>query len=57
MSERRGVPLPNRRLAQLLTLASDMGLLVNVGEQNMQPQEFTYVEDAQLVDRFLEAEN
>jgi uncharacterized protein (TIGR00288 family) len=56
MSERRGVPLPNRRLAQLLTLASDMGLLVNTGDQDDLPQEFIYVEDAQLVDRFLEDE-
>jgi uncharacterized protein (TIGR00288 family) len=54
VSEKRDVPLSNRRLNQLLTSARNMGLLKEVDENG---QEFTFVESTTRIKLFLEDES
>jgi hypothetical protein len=54
ISEKRDVPLSNRRLNQLLTSARKMGLLKEVDENG---QEFTFVESTTRIKLFLEDES
>ena len=53
ISEKRDVPLSNRRLNQLLTSARNMGLLKEIDENG---QEFTFVESNTRIKLFLEDE-
>jgi uncharacterized protein (TIGR00288 family) len=56
LSERRQIALPNRRLNQLLTSARDIGLLQPTNENNNQPQQYTFANDAKLVSQFIDGE-
>jgi hypothetical protein len=53
-SEKRNVPLSNRRLGQLLTSARNIGLLKEVDED---AQEFTFVESTTNIKLFLDDES
>lgn len=57
LSQQRNVPLPRRRLAQLLTIARDLGLLIKTAAEDGILEQYTYVEDAERVSRFLDAED
>jgi hypothetical protein len=55
-SEQRNIPLPNRRLNQLLTNARATGLLVETADEDVETQEYTFVENPQQIKLFLEGE-
>jgi len=55
LSESRQVSLPNRRLNQLLTTAREIGLLQPSGDG--EPNQYTFVEDPELVSQFLDRED
>jgi uncharacterized protein (TIGR00288 family) len=57
LSKQRGIPLPRRRLNQLLTAARDLGLLMKTSGEDGAPDQYTFVEDGDLVSRFLGAED